>query len=118
MASSPANDEAAAYLLGELTACWNQGYEALAQGDLERTAVLLDVAEGHLKSLQPASEDDATATGLRQEAMAARGRLEHGMRKGLDGLAEELVKVRQGSKVLQGYRDPTRGLGNRIERNA
>ncbi|MBP8300225.1 MAG: hypothetical protein KA020_07690 [Planctomycetes bacterium] len=117
MASSPASPEAAAYRLGELTACWDQAYEALTQGDLERVTSLLDIAEEHLAGLPHASNDDPTMASQRQQAMAARGRLEHAMRVGLEGLGHELSRVRQGSKMLQGYRDPTRGLGVRFERN-
>lgn len=117
-AESPTNREGTAYLLGELAACWDQAYEALTQADLERVASLLDVTEEHLTGLPPAGNDDPNLTSLRQEAMAARGRLEHGMRTGLDGLGQELKRVRQGSKVLQGYRDPTHGLGVRLRRDA
>lgn len=117
MASFPASPESAAYRLGELTACWDQAYEALTQGDLERVASLLDIAEEHLAGLPHASDDDSGAAAARQQAVAARGRLEHGMRVGLEGLGHELGRVRQGSKMLQGYRDSTRGLGLRFERN-
>ena len=34
-----------AFALQELTACWNQGYEALVRGDLERVQSLLELAD-------------------------------------------------------------------------
>ena len=46
------------------------------------------------------------------------GRLEHGMKAGLEGLRKELRQAREGAKALGGYRDATRDLGRRIERDA
>ena len=121
MASSPAErgtvavDSAVAFALQEVTACWDQGYEALARGDLERVAALLDVADGYLGKVGDPGRDGVEEARLRAEAVAARGRLEHGMRGGLEGLRDEIARVRQGARTLQGYRDPGRGIGGNFE---
>lgn len=122
MASSPAEpkgtvapDSPVAFALQEVTACWDQAYEALARGDLERTAALMDIADDHLRRVGDPTADGPGEARLRSEAVAARGRLEHGMRGGLDGLREELARVRQGARTLQGYKDPHRGLGGNFE---
>ncbi|MBM4060578.1 MAG: hypothetical protein FJ265_05715 [Planctomycetes bacterium] len=120
MASSPAERPAAqsslAFALQELTACWDQGYEALSRGDLDRVAALLDLADDHLRAL-PAEGGDGAEAGLRERAVAARGRLEHAVQTGLGGLRDELVRVRQGSRVLQGYRRGLAGRGQRVEKS-
>lgn len=113
MASSPSE-----FLLEELTACWDQGYEALGRGDLDRVARLMEIAEERLSGLQPANADSPAERALRDAAMVARGRLEHGMRAGLEGVREELKTVRRGSKALSGYKDATLGVGGRVERDA
>ncbi|HEX5053338.1 MAG TPA: hypothetical protein VFZ65_16295 [Planctomycetota bacterium] len=123
MASSPASPEAVrttptAFALQELTACWDQGYEALARGDLERLGALMDIAGEHLAGLAGASFDSAAEAGLRQAAAAARGRLEHGMRTGLQGLQDEIARARHGGKVLRGYADTSRRLGGNVEKHA
>ena len=108
MGSSPTDPTTAspspvAFALQELIACWDQGYEALAQGDLDRVAALLEVADDHLAGAVNGAPDSEVEARLRIEAMSAKGRLEHGMRSGLAGLQEELARSRQGAKVLQGY---------------
>lgn len=109
MASSPADSgvmatpSPVAFSLRELITCWDQGYEALVQGDLDRLAALLDVADDHLAGAVNVEPDTEAEAKLRVEAMSAKGRLEHGMRSGLVGLQEELARTRQGAKVLKGY---------------
>jgi hypothetical protein len=107
MASSPADPAAAdsprAFALQELVACWDQGYEALARGDLDQLTVLMDVAQEHLHAAGDGTTDSVAEVALRQEANAARGRLEHGMRSGLLGLQDEIAKSRVGQKALRGY---------------
>src|SRR5690348_13479891 len=122
MASSPTRSGAlsvapspAAWALQEVTACWDQGYEALARGDLERVAALMDIADEHLAKVGDPAGDDEVLAKLRSEAIAARGRLEHGMNVGLGGLRDELARVRRGARTLQGYRDPAHGLGGKCE---
>ena len=127
MASSPADrgatpvaaamPSATAFALQELIACWDQGYEALARGDLDRVQALLDIADDHLRALPGHAADTATETALRAQAIAARGRLEDGMHSGLDGLQQELQRLRQGAKVLQGYKPMQSDLGNRLEKS-
>ena len=123
MASSPADSHPApagpvAFALQELITCWNQAYEALLAGDLDRVHGLLEVADDHTAALAAhAGDDPASNAPLRQQADAARGRLEHGMRAGLQGLREEMVRARQGARVLQGYRDPNHRLGGRVARS-
>jgi hypothetical protein len=107
----------AAFALRELIACWDQGYEALARGDLERVEALLDIADDHLRSLPDPGGDGPLEAELRTEAVAARGRLEHGMHAGLTGLRTEIDRTRQGARVLQGYRGPAHALGGRIEKS-
>src|SRR5689334_16204368 len=102
MASSP-RDVAltpVAFALQELTACWNQGYEALARGDLERVAALLAIAADHVAAAGDGHADSAAEAALRAEATAAHGRLRHGVRAGLVGVEEELARVRVGGKAL------------------
>jgi hypothetical protein len=124
MASSPADRPDAAtpspraFALQEAIACWNQGYEALAQGDLDRVHGLLAIADDSLTALGDPTSDTAVEAHLRHEAISARGRLEHVMRAGLAALGDELAKTRRGAKALRGYSDPTRALGGSIERQA
>lgn len=110
MASSPTEPTPSptAFALQEVTACWNQGYEALTRGDLDQLAALLDLAGEHLARIGEALDDDAEAARLRREAVTARGRLEHGMRAGLLGLGEELAASRRGGRVLRGYAEVVR----------
>lgn len=118
MASSPTErplPSPAAFALQEVIACWDQAYEALARGDLERVAGLLDVAGEWLTKVGDPADDGPPEARLRHEAVGSRGRLEHGMKAGLDGLRDELARVRQGARTLQGYRDPGRGLGANFE---
>ncbi|MFO1076855.1 MAG: hypothetical protein U1E73_03915 [Planctomycetota bacterium] len=116
MASSPAEPSPTASALQELTACWDQGYEALAQGDLERVTALLDIADSQLRGLAGAAGDTPEEAQLRRLALDARGRLEHGMRSGLEAVHAELGKVRRGSRVLSGYRPVGAGVGDRVSR--
>lgn len=111
MASSPTDaptPSRTAFALREVTACWNQGYEALTRGDLDQLAALLDVAGEHLAAIGEAIDDDAEEARLRREALTARGRLEHGMREGLHGLADELATSRRGGRALRGYGEVVR----------
>ena len=39
-----------AFALQELTACWDQGYEALVRGDLDQLTALLEIADGHVSA--------------------------------------------------------------------
>lgn len=110
-------DSPTAFNLRELIACWDQGYEALARGDLDRVEDLLGIADDHLRSLPDHGGDGPVETGLRAEAVAARGRLEHGMRAGLAGLQTELERTRQGARMLHGYRSGPAGLGGRFEKS-
>lgn len=105
MASSQAepNATAKAFALRELAVCWNQAYEAMTQADLGRVAGLLDVAADHLTAAGDGRGDSAQDAALREAALAAKGRLEHGMRAGLDALSEELARARVGGKALRGY---------------
>jgi hypothetical protein len=106
-----------AFALQELIACWDQGYEALARGDLDRVASLLDIADDHLAAIGRPTDDDQELARLRNDAVSARGRLEHGMRTGLVGIQEELARTRQGAKVLKGYGQARATLGTTIHRS-
>jgi hypothetical protein len=116
MASSPAESERA-FALQELIACWNQGYEALARGELEHVQALLDVADDHVIAAGDGSGDSAAVAELRALAQSARGRLEHGMKAGLQGLQDELARARVGGKALRGYGNASRGIDERVARD-
>jgi hypothetical protein len=104
MASSPTEPESAvAFALQEVATCWNQAYEALTQGDVDRIAALMAIAGDHVAVAGDGSADSAAERALRQQAQAAFGRLQHGIAAGLDGLAAELQQSRQGAKALRGY---------------
>jgi hypothetical protein len=121
MASSraePATPSPIVFALQELTACWNQGYEALARGDLDRLGALLDLADDHVLAAGDGRADGPDEARLRDEAMTARGRLDHGMRAGLAGVAEELAQTRRGAKVLRGYGQSALGVGEHLQRDA
>jgi hypothetical protein len=120
MASSPAERTASpvAFALQELIACWDQGYEALVRGDLDRVQALLDIADGHATQCGDGSTDGDAEAQLRQEARSARGRLEHGMKAGLAGIDEELARVRRGGKVLRGYANASLRLNDGVLRDA
>lgn len=109
MASSPADPTATpkAFALRELAACWNQAYEAMAQGDLDRVSGLLDVADEHLAPAGDGRGDDAAEAALRNEALMAKARLEHGMTAGLQGMREEMARARVGGRALRGYAQAT-----------
>ena len=109
MASSPADPTAnpKAFALRELAACWNQAYEAMAQGDLDRVSSLLDITADHLTVAGNGEGDDADEAQLRNDALTAKGRLEHGMHAGLQGMREELARARVGGRALRGYSQAT-----------
>ncbi len=106
-----------AFALQELTACWNQGYEALVRGDLERVQSLLELADDHVTAAGNGRGDSAAEALLRSAAATARGRLEHGMRAGMAGVQDELARGRVGAKMLRGYADPTLGVGGNLSRD-
>lgn len=108
---------AVAFALQELIACWNQGYEALARGDLERVDALLAIAAEHVATAGTGTADTPTEAALRREATSAHGRLRHGMQAGLTGLQDELARARKGSKALRGYGNPARQLGTTVVRD-
>lgn len=123
MASSPADSGGGAtantaFLLQELIACWDQAYEALCRGELDPIAALLDHTDDLLARLPDHRGDGPAETALRERAAAARGRLEHGMQAGLDGLRDELARARQGAKTLGGYRAATGMEPGRVIRTA
>ncbi|MCR9245001.1 MAG: hypothetical protein NXI31_08205 [bacterium] len=117
MASSP-TESPTTFALQELIACWDQGYEALARGDLERVTALLTIADGQLRGLAAQDDDTPSESELRERAMTSRGRLEHGVRAGLQSVGQELGKVRQGSRALDGYKAPITDRIPRVERDA
>lgn len=106
------------FALQEVTACWNQGYEALVRGDLERVAALLEIAGDHLPNVGSGHDDNEVQAAHRRAAAQACGRLEHAMRAGLDGLQRELARTRHGGKALRGYADPTGAVGTRVRQDA
>ena len=120
MASSPAETTATpkAFALQELTACWNQAYEALVRGDLDRVTAMLDVADDHVASSGDGRHDTIDEQQLRATAMGAKGRLEHAMRAGLQGMREELARARVGGKALRGYAQATPQADDGLRRNA
>lgn len=95
-----------AFALQELTACWSQAYEAMTRGDLIAVAHLLDEAQLQLATAGDGRDDTANEAHLRSQAASAHGRLQHAMKAGLDGLREELARVRRGAKALRGYGQP------------
>lgn len=105
------------FALQELIACWDQGYEALARGDLERVHALLEIADDHVVTASSDVADSPAAAQLRMAAATSRGRLEHGMRKGKQSVQDELAQTRVGAKALRGYGNPTLGLGNSVSRD-
>lgn len=101
MASSPT--EPTDFALREIAACWNQAYEALARGDVDRASALMAIAGDHVGAAGDGRDDAPATASLRREALAAFGRLRHGLEAGLAGVGEELAKSRQGAKALRGY---------------
>lgn len=95
-----ATESPAVFALRELIACWDQGYEALARGDLERVEALMAIAGERLEAARLGHDLPGE---LLLEAASARARLEHGMRVGLDGLRDELARARHGERALRGY---------------
>jgi hypothetical protein len=96
----PGGESPEALALRELIVCWDQAYAALTQGDVDRVQGLMELADEHLATARSGlrlSED------LLREAAAARARLEHGMKGGLEGMAEEIARVRRGGRALKGY---------------
>lgn len=86
--------------LRELVVCWDQAYSALNQGDVDRVSGLMELADEHLAVVRSGGR---LPEALLHEAVAARARLEHGMKVGLEGLGVEVARARRGSKALRGY---------------
>lgn len=107
-----------ALALQEVTACWDQGYEALVRGDLERVAALMDIAEDNLGKVGNSTGDSASEAELRNDALSARGRLEYSMRAGMEGIGQELACARRGSKALRGYAGASDRLGGNVEKSS
>jgi hypothetical protein len=121
MASSPAEagtSSPRAFALQELAACWNQGYEALARGNLEHVDQLLSLAQEHLASAGNGTDDSAADAQLRREAVAAHGRLQHGMQAGLTELQQEIARARTGGKALRGYGHASLRVGEQVTKDA
>jgi hypothetical protein len=118
MARSPASAADAKALLRAAAARWDQAYEALQRGDDGRIGVLLGEVDGLLPGLPPPVDDDAEAAVLRRTAAEAHGRLLAGIVGTVGELRAELGRARQGRRVLAGYRDPTAGVGDRVETRA
>jgi hypothetical protein len=119
MASSPAEGGTATRrgeALQEVTTCWDQAYEALARGDLERVAALLDIAGDYVPALGDGAGDSPAEAHQRALATSAFGRLRHGMQAGLTGLQDEMARSRNFGKLLRGYGDPRFGIGINVER--
>lgn len=117
MASSPAEPTSAvAFALQELAACWNQAYEALTRGDVDGVAALLAIAGDHVHAAGAGANDTPAEASLRREARAAFGRLQGGMKAGLDGLQAEMARSRQGAKALRGYGDAAGAASHRLTR--
>ena len=118
MASSPTElDSPVAFALQEVAVCWNQAYEALAQGDVDRLAALMAIAGDHVAVAGSGDGDSPAEAALRKEAQDAFGRVRHGIEVGLDGLAEELAKSRQGAKALKGYGNVGGAPASRVSRD-
>jgi hypothetical protein len=118
MASFPADPGTnTAFVLQELIACWNQAYEALGRGELDTIGELLDHTDALLLRLPDHTHDGPPERDLRDRAVAARGRLEHGMKAGLEGLEAELARTRQGAKTLSGYRVASGATSHHVHRS-
>lgn len=98
-------------LLPQLTRAYDQAYEALAQGDVDRVQALVQRTGDLLAQLAGKS----IAADQRAEAAAAHGRLQGAMQKVKDATLEELAQVRHGQKVLHGYTQVRASLGQRLE---
>lgn len=121
MASSPAEPTTfspRAFALQELAACWNQGFEALARGNVEHVAQLLSVADEHLLGAGDGADDSTVEAQLRREAAAAHARLHGGLQAGLAALQQELSRARTGGKVLRGYGQASLRVGEQVTRDA
>jgi hypothetical protein len=115
MASSPTEPGSpVSFALQEVAVCWDQAYEALTRGDVDRVAALLDVAGEHVVAAGDGANDTPAEAALRREAQGAFGRLQGGMRAGLEGLQAELARSRQGAKVLRGYSGAAGALTGRV----
>ncbi len=106
-----------AFALQEVAACWNQAYEALARGDIDGVEALLAVADDHVAAAGNGAHDMPAEALLRREAQDAFGRLQGGMNAGLEGLQAEMVRVRQGAKVLRGYGHAAGAVTNRLTKH-
>lgn len=118
MASSPSEPlTPVAFALQEAATCWDQAYEALARGDIERADALLDIAGEHVAAAGDGTDDTPAEASVRQQAQGAFGRLQHGIRAGLEGLQAELARSRVGQKALRGYGDAAGALTQRVTKN-
>ena len=118
MASSPTEPQTkVAFALQEIAACWNQAYEALARGDVDGVADLLDLAGEQLDAAGDGAHDTPAEAALRREAHGAFGRLQAGMKAGMVGIDEELAKSRLGARMLRGYSGADRPRNGWLDRN-
>jgi hypothetical protein len=118
MPPSPASATAAKTILRATAARWDQAYEALRRDDDDRVGALLDEVDALLPGLTPPADDDAEAAALRRGAAEAHGRLLAGIVQSIAELRGELGLARKGQRLLAGYRDPTLGIGERVESRA
>ena len=121
MASSPAEPTTLsprAFALQELAACWSQGFEARARGNVEHVAQLLSVADEHLLGAGDGANDSTVEAQLRREAATAHGRLQGGLQAGLATLQQELSRARTGGKALRGYGQASARLGEQFIKDA
>jgi hypothetical protein len=116
-AASPASQSDVAFALQELIACWSQAHDAMARGELDAVAGLLDQADVQLAAAGDGAEDTPEERRLRQQAATTYEVLQHAMKAGLSGLREELGKHRRGKKVLRGYDRTENDAGSRVTRS-
>jgi hypothetical protein len=115
MPSSQADREGC---LRALAHVYDEAMGAALNGNLDRTAALLDESEALLARLT-AMPEAAPSTGAAQiDAEAARARLAAVLGEAQHFILGEQARVRTGRKLLQRYVDTTVGLGGNVESKA
>lgn len=97
--------------LRQVTQLYDQAYEALARGDLDRVTALLLQSETMLQEAQQATIDPVTHA----RAIEAHGRLHAAMQRLHGEMGGELAQVRQGQRALRGYSGHRGDIGRRVE---
>lgn len=115
MPSSQADREGC---LRALAHVYDEAMGAALNGNLDRTAALLDESEALLSGLAATPAAGPSEAAAQVDAEAARARLVAVLGEAQHFILGEQARVRTGRRLLQRYVDNTAGLGGNVESKA